>query len=86
MFFDVDKLPKDCMIRHRKSGDFIKKFGGGTKSVGDFLTDKKVPLRKRENLWVIASENEVFVIVGVEISSNVAIDDNTKNVAKIILK
>lgn len=86
LFFDVDKLPKDCVIRHRKSGDFIKKFGGGTKSVGDFLTDKKVPLRKRENLWVIASENEVFVIVGVEISSNVAIDDNTKNVAKIILK
>lgn len=80
-FFDAD-----VVIRHRQNGDYIRKFGGGTKSVGDFLTDKKLPLRKRDELFVVASQNDVLVIIGVEISSSVAVTQNSKHILKITAK
>lgn len=83
LYIDLGKLPDDCVVRGVKQGDFILKFGGGTKSVGDFLTDKKVPLRKREGLVVIAKDSEVFAIFGVEISKKVALDCNAKDVAEL---
>lgn len=87
LFVDGELLfDGDVVIRHRQNSDYIRKFGGGTKSVGDFLTDKKLPLRKREELFVIARKNEVFVIVGVEISSSVAVSQHSKNILKITSK
>lgn len=76
---DAGKLPKDAVWRYRKDGDFITKFGGGTKSLSDYLIDKKVPVRLRKIIPVLASENEIFVIAGVEISDKVKIDENTKS-------
>ena len=70
-------------MRRIKPGDYIQKFGGGTKSVGDFLTDKKVPLRKREKLVVVANGSEVFAIFGVEISKNVAVENIGKNIYEL---
>lgn len=52
--------------------------------MGDFLTDKKIPLRLREKLSVLASGNEVLAVFGVEISSTVKIEDG-KNVLKLTL-
>lgn len=82
-FVDLDKLPKGCVFRARRDGDFIKKFGGGTKSLGDFLTDKKVPARKRDSLVVIAKDDEVFAVVGIDVSRAVKIDEDTKHIGKI---
>ena len=82
-FVDLDKLPEGCVFRARRDGDFIKKFGGGTKSVGDFLTDKKVPARKRDSLVVLAKDCEVFAVVGVDVSREVKIDEGTKHIGKI---
>jgi len=51
LFIAVDKT-EELVVRLRNSGDTIQKFGGGSKSLGDFLTDKKVPLRLRDRLPV----------------------------------
>lgn len=85
LFADMDKIPQDAVLRNRKEGDFINKFGGGTKSLGDFLTDKKVPLRKRDALKVIAFGSEVFAVFGVEISQKVAVSEDSKRVVKLTL-
>ncbi len=82
--FDLDKLPKGVIFRRRQDGDFINKFGGGTKSLGDFLTDKKVALRHRDSLVVLAKDSEVYIVVGVEISRKIMVDDMTKHIAKIV--
>lgn len=73
--FDVDKLPQNCVFRTRRQGDVFTKFGGGTKSLKKYLIDKKIPQRQRDDLLLLASGNEVLVIVGVEISDTVRIDD-----------
>ncbi len=79
---DFDKLA-DSWLRVRKAGDKFTKFGGGTKSLGDFLTDKKVPLRERGSLIVIAKENDVLAVLPIEISSKVAITDRTTHICYI---
>lgn len=76
---DMDELRKG-VLRYRQKGDKICKFGGGTKSLGDYLTDKKVPLRLRDGLAVIASGNDVLAVVGVDISSTVAVREDTKEI------
>lgn len=86
LFIDGDKVPQNAVLRYRKEGDFIEKFGGGTKSLGDFLTDRKVPLRKRDTLALLALGDEVLAIFGVEISKKVAIDNDTKNILKLTTK
>jgi tRNA(Ile)-lysidine synthase len=82
-YLDLDKIPKGSVIRHKKDGDVFKKFGGGTKSLGDYLTDKKIPKRERERLPLIAYENQVLAIFGVAISDLVKIDKTTVTAVKL---
>lgn len=83
LYADADKIPADAVLRGRREGDRITKFGGGTKSLGDFLTDRKVPLRLRDSLVVCASGSEVLFVAGVEISERVRVGDDTVNAIKI---
>lgn len=83
LYIDGDKLPRDAVIRGRRTGDVIRKFGGGTKSLGDFLTDKKIPLRKRDGLAVIAKDSTVYAVPSVDISADVGIDENTETVYEL---
>lgn len=76
---DFDKLPKGCVIRTREDGDMFTKFGGGTKKLKDYFIDKKIPQRLRSELPLVCKENEVYCILGVEISDKVKIDENTKS-------
>ena len=72
---DVTKLPENCVFRTRRQGDVFTKFGGGTKPLKKYLIDKKIPSRYRDELLLVASGNEVSVIVGVEIADSVKVDD-----------
>lgn len=81
---DLDKV-KGSVIRLRNAKDSFKKFKGGRKSLGDYLTDKKVPKRLRDDVIVIAKEEDILVVVNYEIADSVKIDENTKNIAYIAL-
>ena len=84
--FDGDKVPKNAVIRNRKNGDLFTKFGGGTKKLKDFLIDKKVPRYSRDSIPVLAVGNKILAVFGVEISEDIKVDTNTKNIlyAKIL--
>ena len=79
LLFDISKIPPTAEFRYRKSGDTFTKFGGGTKSLGDYLTDKKIPLRLRDRLIVCADESEILFIAGVEISHRLRVDFKDTN-------
>lgn len=83
LYADYKKIPRDAIWRFRKDGDIFEKFGGGTKKLKSYLIDKKIPLRERANIPVLASGNEVYIIAGVEISDKVKIDDDIKTALKI---
>ena len=82
-YLDYDKVSKNAVIRLKEEGDTFTKFGGGTKSLGDYLTDKKIPLRLRETLPLLADGKEVLAIFGVAISIKVKVDKDTKNIVKL---
>lgn len=79
--FDADKIPEGAVIRFMREGDKFKKFGGGTKNLGDYFTDKKTPVRIRKYIPVIADGSQILIVCGVEISEDVKVDKNTKTVA-----
>ena len=83
---DANKLPKNAMWRCRKDGDMFEKFGGGTKSLSDYLIDKKVPVRLRSVLPVLAVDNEIYIIAGIEISEKLKVDKDTKTAYGINVK
>ena len=86
LYFDYDKIPLGAVLRVRQEGDVFTKFGGGTKNLGDYMTDKKIPLLERESLPIIAVNETVLIVCGVEISDLVKIEASTKKIAKITLK
>ncbi len=83
-YLDADKLPPTAIIRTPKSGDVFTKFGGGTKKLCDYLTDKKIPQRLRSTLPIIADQTVVYAIFGVGISQNAKVTENTKTILQII--
>lgn len=81
--FDLDKLPDGCVFRRRRDGDLFTPFSSGKKKLKKYLIDKKIPSRKRDDLILLAFENEVLAIIGVEISDKIKIDENTQNIYTI---
>jgi tRNA(Ile)-lysidine synthase len=67
--FDLDKIPEGAIIRYKKDGDIFRKFGGGEKSLSDYMTDIKIPRRLRNSIPLIAKDREILLIAGYEISS-----------------
>lgn len=81
--YDGDCIPQDAVVRTMKRGDKFKKFGGNTKNLGDFFTDRKIPVRLRNVIPVIARGDKVFMVCGVEISDDIKVTNDTKNICLV---
>lgn len=86
IYADANKIPQSAVIRTKQNGDTFTKFGGGTKSLGDYMTDKKIPLRIRDSLPILADKNDILVIFGVAVSDKVKADDTTTKLIKFTLR
>ena len=86
LYFDGDKISKTAKIRTMLPGDKFTKFGGGTKNLSDFFTDKKIPLRKRNKIPLIADGEKVLAIFGIAISNDIKVDESTKRILKLAQK
>lgn len=83
---DAKKLPKDAKWRKRQNGDVFAKFGSGEKKLKDYLIDIKVPNRLRDQIPVLASGNQIYCVLGFEISDKVKVDQSTKSAFVITYK
>lgn len=82
--FDMQKIPVSAVIRFMQTGDKFTKYGGGTKSLGDYFTDKKIPVRLRKKIPLIADGHNVLAVCGVEISDGIKITEETQNIYYLI--
>lgn len=82
--FDPGCIPESAVIRFMKAGDKFKRFGGGTKSLGDYFTDKKIPQRIRKQIPLIADGSEVLAVGGVEISDKIKITEKTEKIYYLV--
>ena len=78
LLIDLDKVPENAKWRIRKEGDFIEKFGGGVKKLKTYFMDKKIPVRLRNYLPVLAVGSEVLAVAGVDISEQLRVTETTK--------
>ncbi len=86
--FDRQKLPENAVFRFRKEGDKIKAFGGDTKSLKKLFNEKKISVRERGYLPLIAEKDAsaVYAVCGVEISEKIKVDEGTKEVLYISIR
>ncbi|MBQ8430342.1 MAG: tRNA lysidine(34) synthetase TilS [Clostridia bacterium] len=81
---DANKIPFGAIWRYRKQGDMFTPFGdGGTKSLKEYLIDKKIPARLRDRIPVLALDDEIYIVADIEISQKLKVDENSTQLYKI---
>lgn len=84
LFLDADCIPENTVIRSRMRGDRFFPLGApGDRKLSDYLTDRKVPLRERNAVPLLASGNRILCVAGKMISEQVKIQSGTKRILKI---
>ncbi len=78
-FFDAELLPESLVIRKRKEGDFMHPYGmDGKKKIKKIFIDLKIRKEVRDNILMLATEDEVLFIPGVRKSSQYQPTEKTK--------
>lgn len=85
LYVCLDFNTKDLVIRTRKDGDIFHKFGSGEKKLKNYFIDKKIPSRLRDEIILIAKDNEILAIPNYEISEKVKVTNDSKNIYEISL-
>jgi len=86
-FADYHKIPFDAIWRTRQDGDRFQKLGSrGSKKLNDYFTDKKFDFASRNNQILLAKNNVVLFVAGIDIAENVKVDAGTEEVVRFILK
>ena len=69
---------KNAVLRTRRTGDFIAPLGmkGRSKSLSDYLTDRKFPYPLRDRMPVVASGQEILWAAGAGISERARVFEN----------
>ena len=83
LYFDLDAVPAGAVIRNLAVGDKFTKFDGKTVSLKKFLTDKKLPASQKAVQMVVAKDDKIYIIPGVEISATVKVTEKTTRIAKV---
>ena len=83
-YFDYDKLSFPLKVRTRRNGDRFTPLGHRSeKKLKDFFTDQKVDREKRGEVPLILSDDKIIWLVGLRMSDEFKVTENTKRILKI---
>lgn len=86
-FFDFDKLPPNLSLRSVKPGDSFQPYGmTGSKKIGDYFIELKIPSSQREMVPLMATDNDVAWVVGYRVSEKYKIDRWSTKVLKVSIQ
>ena len=72
-------------MRTRREGDIITPFGmTGSMKLKKFLNSKGVNRHKRDDILVLAKENEVLWVVGVGLSNKIGVSKTPTHVIEVL--
>ena len=81
---DADAADGTLVLRSWRDGDRFEPLGaGGSKKVGDFLTDLKVPADERARVMLVTSSGQPIWLVGHRIDERVKLTGSTRRVLKL---
>lgn len=86
-YIDADKVVGEIELRKWRIGDRFTPLGmKGSKLISDFLTDKKVPSYKRNNVRVLVNQLQIIAVVGFCPSEQVRINEQTKRILALTIE
>ena len=78
---DRNKLAFPLVVRNIRPGDRFRPLGAsGSRKVGDYLTDRKLPAVLRDEVPVVCDRQGIVWLVGYEIADRVKVDHTTTEV------
>ncbi len=85
VYVDLSKIKLPLTLRNRKDGDVINPFGmNGSMKLKKYLNSKGVMRHKRDELLILADENEVLWVVGVGLSNKIGVTKVPTHVIEVI--
>lgn len=77
-WFDYDKIKNGFLIRTRKQGDyFVQDTCGHRKKLSNYFIDEKIPAHKRDEMMLVAIDNEIVWLIGARIGENYKVQSDT---------
>lgn len=78
---DYDKLQFPLEIRKWQQGDtFYPLNMKGKKKLSDFFIDNKLPLNRKENVWLLTSAGKIVWVIGMRIDNRFKVTDQTTKI------
>lgn len=82
--FDLSVIKFPLILRKWKKGDRLKPLGmKGFKKVSDLLTEKKLSIFEKQNIWILSSNQRIFWLIGIRIDNDFAVTEKTKQILTI---
>mgnify|MGYP001275393043 FL=1 len=83
--FEIKNLTFPLKLRKWKNGDKMQPLGtNGRKKISDILTDKKIAVFEKDNIYVLLSNNEIVWLVGYCISEKFKVREDNQLLLKVI--
>ncbi len=84
---DADKVLGKLRLRNRRDNDRFSPLGiKGTKTLGDFFTDLKLPLNQRSRIPLLCDDRGIIWVAGLRIAHRVKVDNQTKTLLRLEIK
>lgn len=81
-WFNYDKINNSLQFRTRKTGDIIS-VGNGNKKLKKFMIDEKIPVNKRDKLYILADGGNVLWIPGYRMGDYYKLGDDSGRVLEV---
>ena len=82
-WFDYDKIKGNISFRKRRPGDVFSTSRGTRKKLSDWMIDEKIPRALRNEILVVADEEEVLWVPGYRMGESRKITDETETVLEL---
>ncbi len=76
---DCDKINGSLSLRNRIPGDCIKLPKRGTKTLKQLFNEKKIPIRERQKLFLIADDDGLIMLEKFGADARASVTDSSKN-------
>lgn len=82
--FDYGKINKGINIRNRRDGDLFYPYRSpGSKKLKEYFIDEKIPRGKRENIPLLAIDNNILWVMGFRTSEKYKVDDASEVILSV---